>query len=508
MRAHDDLDRRLADWMTEAASGPPPAGRFEQAMEATARRRPRPRWLAAPGSDWVGAAAHRPIVPAWPGLPRELVAAAIVALLVAAAIVGAALVGAQLLRPDRNPFQKSANNGWIAFAADENSPAAALGDHDIYLVGENRSARRIVGTDSDNLDQVCPAFSSDATRLAFGQGHRTSETGYLDAALVIADIDASGIVSDARTIPVGGTFPPPCPVWSPDGQRIAFIVPDTGEQPIGAGAVWVVTLDSGQVKVLPDVWASDLDWAPDGFRLAIASSDHPATLPGAGGPLLLYSTASGEVGPLPGASGVRSLAWSPDGSLIAYQRIRTPATLAGDGRVLTDAQEEIWTIGPDGSSRTLQTQPYVATHGIGPVWSPAGDRIAYQRICAAHPLHPAAPCREQHDVVLLTPGTTLSETKPVGNEVVLPVVRVAGADGPSVWFPFQVSWSPDGRKLLDVAWSEPVGPGQPNGSLIGLVVVDVGASSPPILLHEAGDISFGDGLWGRLPVTSAGSPAR
>jgi hypothetical protein len=517
MSARDELDRRLADWMTEDVSGPPPAERFEQAMEAATRRRPRPRWLAAFGSDWLGTDAPRRGVPAWPGLSRKLVVAAAVVLLIAAAIAGAALVGAQLLRPDRNPLPKPESNGWITFDADDGTRAGALGDHDIYLVGQNRSAKRIVGTDSDNLDQLCPGFSADATRLAFGQAQGTSATGYRDSALVVADIDADGIVSAARTIPVGGTFPPLCPIWSPDGQRIAFILPgarNAGDpQPAGAGDVWVVTLDSEQVTVLPGMWAGDLDWAPDGSRLAIASGAHPQALPVTGGPLLLYSVANGEVSQLRGASAVTSLAWSPDGSRIAFQRIRTPATPADGGIVVGTETREIWTIGPDGSGGTLQTDPFDVNQGMGPVWSPAGDRIVYQRVCATLPPGQTAPCREQHDVVLLTPGTTLSETNPVGSEVVLPLARVDGAGAPSTWWPFQVSWSPDGQKLLYTAWDDQ--------NPTGLVVVDVDSGSPPIVAYQGGDIGGGDGdisagglwirswsSWGRLPGSLAGSPAR
>ena len=115
MTARDELDRRLADWMTETVSSPPSAGRFEQAMAATARRRPRPRWLAALGSDWVGPAVDRPQAQAWPALRRELLMAIAVALLIAAAIAAAVLVGAQLQR-DSNPLPKPASNGWIAFS--------------------------------------------------------------------------------------------------------------------------------------------------------------------------------------------------------------------------------------------------------------------------------------------------------------------------------------------------------------------------------------------------------
>lgn len=91
MRAHDDLDRRVAAWMTETTSGPAPAGRFEQAMAATARRRPRPRWLAAPGSDWVGTAAHGPVVSVWPGRRARLALATV--FLMAVAVVAVSIFG-------------------------------------------------------------------------------------------------------------------------------------------------------------------------------------------------------------------------------------------------------------------------------------------------------------------------------------------------------------------------------------------------------------------------------
>jgi Tol biopolymer transport system component len=518
MTARDELDRRLAAWMTETASGTPPAGRFQQAMDATARLRPRPRRLADFGSDWVGKAGPRRVEWAWPRERRELVAAVLVAVLVAAAIVGAALVGSLLLRPD-NSLPKPASNGWITFSGFDDSPAAVSGPHHIYLVSENGGVRRIIETGSDGVDRVCPSFSSDGTRLAYGQASGApSATGFTDAALVVADIDPSGIVSNAQTFPVAGVSDAPCPIWSPDGRRIAFVFgweDSLGKPPAGMGSVWVVTLDSGQVKVLPGVTAGDLDWAPDGSRLAIASGNQPGheALVRTGGPLLVYSAASGEVRPLPGATGVIALAWSPDGSRIAYQSIRTPGTPADGGIVAGSETQEIWTIGPDGTGRTLQTRPFDVNHGIGPVWSPAGDRIVYERICAAYPsaANPLAlvgPCRERHDVVVLTPGTTLSQTNPVGSEVVLPFAQVNGANGPETLFPYEVSWSPDGQKLLYLAWSEVLAPGQDH-SLTALAAVNVDGTSPPILLREAEDIGLGlefpamihPNSWGRLPGT-------
>lgn len=493
MNARDDLDRRLGDWMAEIASSPAPAAALEQVVEASAQSRPRHRWLAPLGSDWIGRAGPRQFDWAWPGERREFVAAVLVALSVAVAIVGAALVGAQIVRPDRGPFPDSDINGWIAFDADSETSSSDPPDHDVYIVGQDRIIRRIVGTDGDNLDQICPAFSADGTRLAFGQAHGTDATGYTSSSLGIVDIDADGHVSNMQTIPVGGAVPAPCPIWSPDGRRIAFYFEDAWNgnyaRPREAGSVWMVTLDSMQMTELPDMWAKSIDWAPDGSRLAIASGNDPAIFPPVGGPILIYSVATKELIPLSGATDATAVSWSPDGNRIAYQRVRTPGSLVGEGILAGTDTQEIWTIVADGRGRTLQTNAFGVNHGGGPDWSPAGDRIAYMRVCAEHPVN-AGPCREQHDVVILTPATTVVEIDAVGSEVVLPLARADMGQGPVAWFPFTVSWSPDGHRLLYTAWRE-ASVNLPTG----ILVVDVDGRSPPILL----DVSMQSAAWGRLP---------
>ena len=495
MTARDDLDRRLADWMTDVASASAPAAPFERIVTLTAKTRTRSRWLAAFGSNWPGAFPRRRIVWEWPIERRGLVSAAVVALLLAALIVGAVLVGAVLRR--ERPFPDSETNGWIAFDADHDAGPATLPDHDIYVVGHDFVARRIVGSDADHLDQICPAFSADATRLAFGQAHGDPQNGYSDAALGIADMDRDGNVAALDSIPIGGALPAPCPIWSPDGRRIALYFSDAWngnfELPEEAGAVWILTLEDEHITKLPGMWAKRMSWAPDGSRLAIASGNHPQTLPEVGGPLLVYVVESGELASVPGATEVTAVSWSPDGSRLAYQRIRNPGTVI-NGAILpgTDGQE-IWTIGADGTGRTLQTAEFSVRHGVGPVWSSDGNRIAYQFVCAGHPFRPGR-CGEQHEVAVLTPSTVVSETNPVGTETVLPIARSDGAHGPALWFPDSVTWSPDGRKLLYAAWSESI-ESESNESFAGLVVVDVDGRLPPVVYQ----VPVQDGSWGRLP---------
>ena len=56
MTGHDDFDRTLAGWFEADALPPAPAGGLDRVLDATRRRRPRPAWLAGPGSHWVGEA--------------------------------------------------------------------------------------------------------------------------------------------------------------------------------------------------------------------------------------------------------------------------------------------------------------------------------------------------------------------------------------------------------------------------------------------------------------------
>ena len=69
--------------------------------------------------------------------------------------------------------------------------------------------------------QVCPAFSSDGTRLASGQGGYGQQEPK-DGALVISDLTAEGEVAASEVIPLDGLRQQPCPIWSPDGRWVAF----------------------------------------------------------------------------------------------------------------------------------------------------------------------------------------------------------------------------------------------------------------------------------------------
>ena len=127
-------------------------------------------------------------------------------------------------------------------------------------------------------------------------------------------------------------------------------------------------------------------------------------------------------------------------------------------------------------------------HGIGPVWSPTGDRIAYQRLIPDG--------GEGHEVVLVNvaDGTQRPIAPPVTNH-----------SEQFRWWPYAVWWSPDGTTLIYAAWSE-AEPGHsgPSGMIAvpadrpnhAKVLISGIAPVPDVYSHQWAPIQ----MWGRQPM--------
>jgi hypothetical protein len=149
----------------------------------------------------------------------------VLGILLIATLLGLGMIGARLLLPRHI---SGATNGWIAFSTQPGFPEALHeccgSGGDIYLVREGIEPRLIVSRGSANTSNVCPAFSPDGLTLVYG--HRDGAS----RAVILLAVRADGSVSETARLNVPGGGNVPCPRWSADGNRLAYL---DGFSPVG-----------------------------------------------------------------------------------------------------------------------------------------------------------------------------------------------------------------------------------------------------------------------------------
>ena len=202
-------------------------------------------------------------------------------------------------------------------------------------VGDVTATRRL-------FFQVNPAWSPDATRIAFV----SQRSGSFDVYVMNAD----GTGTRRLTSGKGNDSHP---TWSPDGRRLVF---DRD------GDIFAMNADGTDVTRISDVTAAEGEpsWSPDGKWIA-----YVRRTPG---------TASRELWLMrPDGSRRRALtarnatvatpAWSPDSSRVVFA--------SNEGGEIY----KLYTIGVDGKG--LRSVAPTASDNFEPSWSPDGQTIAY-----------------------------------------------------------------------------------------------------------------------------------
>ena len=216
------------------------------------------------------------------------------------------------------------------------------------------------------------AWSPDGSKIAFeawafvpDPSDSSEQTGESVDDMWIVNVDGSGMTQ--LTTDSEGVRDL---VWSPDGQRIAFVSSRNG----GRVDIWTSKVDGTDLQQLTSSEAQDFDvsWSPDGSKIAFASGYSPDKEED---PeiWIMDSDGSNKVQLTKGSESYEKPAWSPDGAMIAFSSTRLGPL--GD----------IWVMNADGSGKTRLTRTSHSSFTCTskeicyqePQWSPDGTKLMF-----------------------------------------------------------------------------------------------------------------------------------
>ena len=249
-------------------------------------------------------------------------------------------------------------------------------DGNIWLQADS-AATQLTSSGRDSM----PSFEQDGSGVLFVRTRPVKGVWSVDGTLRDYDMDVPSIMRVATaggspTKILDGLVDPAGrlkwmgfirePVVSPDGTTIAMAsdLPDPTRSDV---SIKLLNLKKGKITDLglaqvPPLGHQDPAWRPDGQRLAYVMPDRDGAK---GTPrIYVYTVASKKARPVTGP-GYLHPAWSPDGLYLAATR----TSAFGTDVVIIDAATgaELTRITSDGES-------------WAPVWSPAGNQIAYLHV--------------------------------------------------------------------------------------------------------------------------------
>jgi Tol biopolymer transport system component len=408
MTDHDDFDRALAGWFEADALTPAPAGGLDRLLDATRRRRPRPGWLASPGSYWVrggqpgGSSAG---VRAVPRLGPRWSTVLILLLVVAALVGGALLVGAHLVQPSPLPTGRL---GHLAYGLDGSIYVANWdGGNPVRIADGTPDPGGGGPAACGSLWGEGPMWSPDGRHLAYRSAWDSScreATGEGKVYIPVAAFPGTGWLVSwspdstrvATSIDLGHTFgiygldgvrqalllvPPGyqvqgdySPVWSPDGMSL--LMPIAPIAPDGPSEIWELPIDGGTPRRVPadDPRSLRAAYSPGERHVAYSISDSTTES-------LIVAAADGsqprvmisEV--IPGW--VDSPTWSPTGDRLALvwrsniwqDQAGNPMPGTSELRVVDVASGTVKSLATASATFSLQVIAF----------SPEGDKILFSR---------------------------------------------------------------------------------------------------------------------------------
>lgn len=201
--------------------------------------------------------------------------------------------------PTLIPTPLGGGAGQIAFASNEQ------GISQIFVINSDGSGRRQITNLPEGACQ--PDWSPDGKRLVFISPCTGNTDYYPGSAMYIINEDGSGLLP----LPTlsGGDYDPK---WSPDGTRIVF----TSLRNSGRPQIYILNLEDNSVKALSERYNTDFqpEWSPDMKEIIFVTERRT------GKQVWVMNADGSNARPLTRSNGMLNSrpSWSPDGKTVIY----------------------------------------------------------------------------------------------------------------------------------------------------------------------------------------------